>query len=406
MYENPKFSNITEKERVKLYNEVWEEPVSTVAARYEISDTALRKHCKKLDIPLPYRGYWAKLKVDKDVKKTKLPKVTREVSKYVREYLIKFREDLEDMSDNELLSKQELHLLTDETVVYIKEQCNKIKVPGQLINASNEILDHKDEMEKRKIRDKESKTAIKRTAFGNRISYNNNEKVSVLPINVSKENLNRSYRIIDTLIKALPDFEGKIYVGDYQRVWPAPPKDNAIIELVKTQFYISVNEKGNNLVINIDDSIKFSDQKDNKLENQLDAIIYKMMVEGNKRYAEFLVKRREEERQWQEQLRIWEEEKKQKDLQKLRENRLEEMEQLLVTADDWDKAVRLRKFLNAVELKIVEIQEKEKQEKLINWIAEQRMKVDWFDPLVYSEDEKLGIGPYLFNEIINDKNEK
>jgi hypothetical protein len=87
-------------------------------------------------------------------------------------------------------------------------------------------------MEKRKIRDKESKTAIKRTAFGNRISYNNNEKVSVLPINVSKENLNRSYRIMDTLIKALPDFEGKIYVGDHQRVWPAPPKDKAIIGLV------------------------------------------------------------------------------------------------------------------------------------------------------------------------------
>jgi disulfide oxidoreductase YuzD len=131
-----------------------------------------------------------------------------------------------------------------------------------------------------------------------------------------------------------------------------------------------------------------------------------MMVEGNKRYAEFLVKRREEERQWQEQLRIWDEEKKQKNLQKLRENRLNEMEQLLVTADDWDKAARLRKFLNAVELKIEDIQNKEKQEKLINWIAEQRMKVDWFDPLVYSEDEELGIGPYLFDEIINDKNEK
>lgn len=37
-------------EREKLYNEVWAEPMTTVTKRYEISDVALRKHCKKLGI--------------------------------------------------------------------------------------------------------------------------------------------------------------------------------------------------------------------------------------------------------------------------------------------------------------------------------------------------------------------
>ncbi len=48
-------------DRVKLYEEVWKEPVSVVAKRYGVSDTALAKVCRRLDIPLPPRGYWAKV---------------------------------------------------------------------------------------------------------------------------------------------------------------------------------------------------------------------------------------------------------------------------------------------------------------------------------------------------------
>lgn len=33
----------TAEEREKLYNEIWEEPVSIVSKRYDVSDTALRK---------------------------------------------------------------------------------------------------------------------------------------------------------------------------------------------------------------------------------------------------------------------------------------------------------------------------------------------------------------------------
>jgi hypothetical protein len=48
-------------ERGKLYEEVWAEAVTTVAKRYGVSDVALRKICKKLAVPLPPLGYWAKL---------------------------------------------------------------------------------------------------------------------------------------------------------------------------------------------------------------------------------------------------------------------------------------------------------------------------------------------------------
>ena len=43
-------------ERLKLYEEVWAEAVTIVAKRYDISDVALRKICKKLAVPVPPLG--------------------------------------------------------------------------------------------------------------------------------------------------------------------------------------------------------------------------------------------------------------------------------------------------------------------------------------------------------------
>lgn len=49
-------------DRDVLYREVWADPVRTVAARYGVSDVALAKTCRRLQVPLPGRGYWSKQK--------------------------------------------------------------------------------------------------------------------------------------------------------------------------------------------------------------------------------------------------------------------------------------------------------------------------------------------------------
>lgn len=46
--------------REELYAAIWEQPASKVAAKYSISDVMLGKVCRKLSIPVPGRGYWAK----------------------------------------------------------------------------------------------------------------------------------------------------------------------------------------------------------------------------------------------------------------------------------------------------------------------------------------------------------
>jgi hypothetical protein len=47
-------------DREELYEQVWAVPMQKLAKHYGISDVALAKSCRKLLIPLPGRGYWAK----------------------------------------------------------------------------------------------------------------------------------------------------------------------------------------------------------------------------------------------------------------------------------------------------------------------------------------------------------
>lgn len=60
--------------RQSLYDLVWSEPISKVAARYGISGAAFAKTCHRYDIPVPPRGYWAQLHAGKrQVLKRALP---------------------------------------------------------------------------------------------------------------------------------------------------------------------------------------------------------------------------------------------------------------------------------------------------------------------------------------------
>lgn len=59
--------------RQDLYDRIWAEPMKDVAPQFGISGVALRKHCLKANIPVPERGYWARLAAGKSVIKVRLP---------------------------------------------------------------------------------------------------------------------------------------------------------------------------------------------------------------------------------------------------------------------------------------------------------------------------------------------
>jgi hypothetical protein len=65
-------------DREELYRKVWERPLLKVAEEYGVSAVALGKTCRKLSVPVPGRGHWAKLAFGKEgVKKPPLPKLDK-----------------------------------------------------------------------------------------------------------------------------------------------------------------------------------------------------------------------------------------------------------------------------------------------------------------------------------------
>jgi len=47
-------------DREELYEKVWKVPMLTLAKEYGVSNVALAKACRKRQVPVPGRGYWAK----------------------------------------------------------------------------------------------------------------------------------------------------------------------------------------------------------------------------------------------------------------------------------------------------------------------------------------------------------
>jgi hypothetical protein len=60
-------------ERRELYDVVWQRPMSKVAVEFGVSGNGLAKLCRREGIPVPERGYWAKVAHGKRVKKPSLP---------------------------------------------------------------------------------------------------------------------------------------------------------------------------------------------------------------------------------------------------------------------------------------------------------------------------------------------
>lgn len=58
--------NITKDELERL---VWEMPCTQIAKLYGVSDKAIEKRCKLLDVEKPPRGYWQKKLQKKKIKK-------------------------------------------------------------------------------------------------------------------------------------------------------------------------------------------------------------------------------------------------------------------------------------------------------------------------------------------------
>jgi hypothetical protein len=403
------FRRTTQEEREKLYDEVWSEPVTTVAQRYNISDNGLRKHCKRLWIPLPPTGHWDKVKAGKKVYKPDLPKVRGELKNYIYNYVIKYRPDIDKLTDYELKASKDLFLLTDDTISFINETCSQIQVKNQLRNPHSLIIEHKEECFYRRKRDKELKNASFNTNYYNITKSKYRDNKAMLPIDVSEQNINRTYRILDTLIYAIEDMEG------WTKAKLDLDKDKAYFDVMRTDFYFEITEekrkegkltkdediipklvlsmKSENWYCRTQYSLEYKDKENEPLENQVGNIILDMFKTASRMFVEEKLKEREHDRESKERER-------QRLLEQMRRGELEEINILEQAASDWNKAQRIRNFADNMELKISEVLDKEKRDKLLKWLTWSRDKADWLDPLTEKEDEMLGKSKHIFETIL------
>ena len=150
-----------------------------MAKELGISDVALAKICKKLNVPKPPLGYWTKVEVGQQVRKPPLPKVsgTGRNEIWIRANEKKLQADTQDPSLAELLKSE-------------RDPANKIIVHDSLRNAHPLVAQTREAL-----------------ANGGTDAYGkvrpNHSKGPHLDIRVSKNCVRRALLILDALLKGL-----------------------------------------------------------------------------------------------------------------------------------------------------------------------------------------------------------
>jgi len=351
--------------RQELYNLVWSLPMTTLAKKYKISDNGLRKICRKMAIPFPNVGHWAKVQHGRKISPAPLPANYQgkgEITLCLREKKVEGEEEIITpikRIQNEIMSDPRVNLI----------------VPMRLTNPDKHVSD--------------AKTSIYRKDSSGRHQGVFSTESGCLNIQVSRDNIERSLRIFDALIKALRAREHDIKVS-FRKTYAVVKGEEVEICLrdrLKRKApgedrYWSVYEATGVLTIKIDDSWKAIELKDGRapLEAQLLMILSKIELIGIEKHEwRNEAARMAAEREEQERLK--------KELEARQDKEMEKFKDLLAKSKRRYKALRIREFIGVLEQESIKngTQSVEMQQ-YIEWA---RKKADWYDPFVESDDELL-----------------
>lgn len=380
-------------EREKLYTEVWKEPMTSLSKRYGVSDVALRKQCKNMGIPLPKAGHWMKVKAGY---KVDIPALPESDGPNIIEVRVPPNDSLGGKMEDVLLFLQE------DKRKKVKEYCLSLTVPNKLYKPHELIKDTKQYYRSRKestrplmnrvINMKVSDEQMERTyRFYNLLFKALNHLGYIIEIRESKY---RQYRNRHELFVCLNEDNVPILIKEKQkRLEHKPTKEELEYSFRSSYDYVYTGK----LHFGIDSyhakRKNWNDTETKKIEDQIGEIIIWIM-------EAIYVEKTKREKHEAEKARWLEEERIRQQIAERKEEELKQLELLSQHAIDWDKADRIRKFAEEVELKIARINKTEEKEKLLNWLKWAREKADWIDPLVEKEDELLGKSVSLFEQIL------
>lgn len=174
--------------REELYEMVWATPTQEIAAKYGLSDVALGKICRKLGVPKPPRGWWARKATGQSLMPAILPK--RLASQNSGVYLTE--------TPKVVTAQGEL----DSTVLALIDELslteNKITVPEKLLRPHRHI--------------RESRQLLRGSETDKYGILTGRYHKDCLNIRVSKRSLNRALLFLDTLFKSLESHSFEICI--------------------------------------------------------------------------------------------------------------------------------------------------------------------------------------------------
>lgn len=376
--------------RQKLYQEVWTKPVVEVAVQYGVSDVAIHKVCKSLNIPVPPRGYWAKLRSGEKLKRPSLPATDGIIEKTGARTF--------DGIKKAGAKPQVLGFLKESERQKVLFAAQQIQMPVENSRFNKEIIAYKSVVKEwNKINTKPDGAERSTKNYYNRPPF--------LAGIISNETLTRVYRILNALFSQIESFGGFVnddlslqirneqvyleFIEGQDQIKHVITKQEAqdilVYEDAKRHHSWAPEPKirkydyvfNGRLRISIRQSKYFRDTDKVNVESRLGEMLIEL-------YEESEVVRIDREAHEKAQRQREEEER----LREERRNRYNaEVEQtigLTNVAQDYDVACKIRAYISALE------SNETMDEKTALWIAWAKKKADWFDPTIAGTDELLG----------------
>jgi hypothetical protein len=357
--------------RQQLYEDVWSRPISKLSGDYGISDVGLAKLCRRHHVPVPGRGYWARVQVGKSESRTPLPDLPTGSSDVIT---LPAPGTTMAVSDRlrEVMGREAL----DENKVVVPE---RLKRPHQLVSQTRAAL-------------------VKPTSIRDRGVLWTNE--DCLDLRVTAGSKMRALCVADALIKALGkrgmtvrldksktvvDVDGELVeirieekVSQIPHVWTEEEKRK---KKLGDYLFVPANDHvpSGRLVLRIPSAEyrpvrkRWADGQTQRVENMLNDFIV-----GLHCAAEAEVRWREEREAWQRA--IEEKERLRREAKEMQEKLLKAQRRLERQTERWTRADEIRRFVASVEAdRGGVLDQKESQ-----WAQWARTYADEIDPLVAS----------------------
>jgi hypothetical protein len=366
--------------RKELYDLVWSEPLSRLAKKYNLTDNGIRKRCKKMNIPLPKAGHWAKIRHGYKVPKPKLPGNYNGETETILCYRNKDGKYVENIETASPFKVRKAEIINNKEL--------PLKVPQRLTNPDKLIIDAKEYFKNQDSSSGRYPGVLE--SWG-----------KVINIRVAPKNLPRALRIMDTFIKLIKARKhtielkyGKTILTMYEIEFEVSLKEKFRINKNAQSWYDQRYLPTGVLAIR-KDYIYDKEWRDGKilLEEQLPKILTKLELEAQERKA-----RRDYNR---EQNRIREEKERiRKELLQRKQNEISRFKALLNHAIYWKQTETLRQYIESLET------EKNLDDERKEWLSWAKQKLNWFDPFVKGSDELLNDSDRekLIQELYESKN--